>query len=96
METKHYQQYQGIKPSIKQHVRVTIGGMFVNRSGCTHCEERNHNVYTCRHGGPITCVLCGLTGHQEKFCTIYQDICQEDCDSINDLSVFETVNRFDI
>ncbi len=70
--------------------------MFVNRSGCRYCGERNHNVYTCRHGGPITCVHCGLTGHMEKFCTIYQDIGQEECASINDISVFETVNRFDI
>ncbi len=55
--------------------------MFVNRSGCTYFGERNHNVYTFRHGGPITSVQCGLT---------------EECASINELCVFETVNRFDI
>ncbi len=64
----HYQQSQGIKPSIKQQVRVNIGGMFVNRSGCTYCGERNHNIYTFRHGGPIRCVQCDLTGTKEKCC----------------------------
>ncbi len=41
----YYQQFHGIKPSIKQQVRVNIGGMFVNRSGCTYWK---HSVLSTR------------------------------------------------
>ena len=35
---------------------------------CEWCGETNHTTAKCRHGGPVTCLRCKLTGHKQKYC----------------------------
>jgi len=38
----------------------------INRDGCRFCNERGHNVDSCRHSQPVKCNICSLRGHKAK------------------------------
>ena len=38
----------------------------INRDGCRNCNERGHNVSTCRHSRPVLCNICKCRGHKAK------------------------------
>ena len=64
------------QPSVNPRISNPVPGNIPDRNdgyACFNCRENNHNVDTCRSGGPVTCHLCRRTGHKQKYCPNYHD-----------------------
>ena len=47
--------------------RITpITNIKINPDGCRHCNERGHNINTCKHPRPVLCNTCRQRGHKSK------------------------------
>ena len=38
---------------------------------CLYCAESGHMKKNCRHGKPVTCNSCYMSGHKAKFCYLF-------------------------
>ena len=45
---------------------VNDSNIRIHRDGCRNCNERGHNVSTCRHSRPVICNVCKCRGHKAK------------------------------
>ena len=62
------------QPTVNPRNSTPVPGNIPDRNdgyACFNCGENNHNVDTCRWGGPVTCHLCRRTGHKQKYCPNY-------------------------
>ena len=64
------------QPTVNPRNGTPVPGNIPDRNdgyACFNCGENDHNVDTCRWGGPATCHLCRRTGHKQKYCPNYHD-----------------------
>ena len=58
--TRQTREYRHFPSSAKTN------NIHVNHDGCRHCNERGHNMDTCRHSRPVICNTCKMRGHKSK------------------------------
>ena len=57
------------QPTVNPRNSTPVPGNIPDRNdgyACFNYGENNHNVDTCRWGGPVTCHLCRRTGHKQN------------------------------